>query len=182
MWKYDFYSCFPTLLKSHLRMGVLLKICCMVLEQPFCKKTSRGMLLSFSVLFLKICARASKIFVIKDFKQFDWVFSRKNLLKKKKETLFNYFGHLFFFFLNFFRKLIGIICACSADQLIEVFCFARKSLLLKIVIGAYNNFSREPISYTISDHIKILQILYLMLPRKIHLTWGVTNLYPIIQV
>ena len=54
------------------------------------------MLLSFSVLFLKICARASKIFVIKDFKQFDWVFSCKNLLKKKKETLFNYFGHLFF--------------------------------------------------------------------------------------
>ena len=71
MWKYDFYSCFPTLLKSHLRMGVLLKICCMVLEQPFCKKTARGMLLSFSVLFLKICARGSKIFVIKDFKQFD---------------------------------------------------------------------------------------------------------------
>ena len=104
MWKYDFYSCFPTLLKSHLRMGVLLKICCMVLEQPFCQKTSRGMLLSFSVLFLKICARASKIFVIKDFKQFDWVFSTKNLLKKKKK-LFLTTLVIFFFAWKFLQKI-----------------------------------------------------------------------------
>ena len=105
MWKYDFYSCFPTLLKSHLRMGALLKICCMVLEQPFCKKTSRGMLLSFSVLFLKICARASKIFVIKDFKQFDWVFSTKNSLKKKRNSFQLLWPSFFFFARKFLQKI-----------------------------------------------------------------------------
>ena len=40
---------FATLLKSHLRMGILLQICCMFSKTPFYKNTYGGLFLHWAV-------------------------------------------------------------------------------------------------------------------------------------